>query len=52
MAISEKEVAALAFPEVTGGFDYLGFTSRDEKTLKWCTELFQYYWDRAKPKIY
>jgi predicted transcriptional regulator len=52
MAISEKEVAALAFPEVTGGFDYLGFTSRDEKTLKWCTELFQYYWDQAKPKIY
>ena len=52
MAISEKEVAALAFPEVTGGFDYLGFTSRDEKTLKWCTELFQHYWDRATPKIY
>jgi predicted transcriptional regulator len=52
MAISEKEVAALAFPEVTGGFDYLGFTSRDEKTLKWCTELFQYYWGKAKPKIY
>jgi predicted transcriptional regulator len=52
MAISENEVAALAFPEVTGGFDYLGFTSRDEKTLKWCTELFQHYWDRAKPKIY
>ena len=52
LAISEKEVAALAFPEVTGGFDYLGFTSRDEKTLKWCKELFQYYWDRAKPKIY
>jgi predicted transcriptional regulator len=52
MAISEKEVASLAFPEVTGGFDYLGFTSRDEKTLKWCSELFQYYWDKAKPKIY
>jgi len=51
MAITEKEVAALAFPEVTGGFDYLGFTSRDEKTLKWCTELFQYYWGKAKPKI-
>ena len=52
MAISEKEAAAIAFPEVTGGFDYLGFTSRDEKTLKWCNELFQYYWNRAKPKIY
>jgi predicted transcriptional regulator len=52
MAISEKEVAVLAFPEVIGGFDYLGFTSRDEKTLKWCTELYQYYWDRAKLKIY
>jgi predicted transcriptional regulator len=52
IAISEKEAAAVAFPEVTGGFDYLGFTSRDEKTLKWCTDLFLYYWDKAKPKIY
>jgi predicted transcriptional regulator len=52
MAISEKEAAAIAFPEVTGGFDYLGFTSRDKETLKWCKELFQYYWERATPKIY
>ncbi len=51
IAISEKEVAALAFPEITGGFDYLGFTSRDKDTLKWCTDIFQYYWDKAKPKL-
>jgi hypothetical protein len=31
IAMSEKEVAALAFPAVDGRFDYLGFASKDEK---------------------
>jgi predicted transcriptional regulator len=48
--MSEKEVAALAFPTLEGGFDYLGFTSKDNRTLKWCRELFLHYWDRAEPK--
>ena len=51
IAITEKEAAALAFPETEGDFDYLGFTSRDEGTLKWCKELFLYYWDKARPKL-
>jgi len=48
--MSEKEVAALAFPTLEGGFDYLGFTSKDKRALEWCGELFQHYWDRAEPK--
>ena len=48
--MSEKEVVALAFPTLEGGFDYLGFTSKDKRALEWCGELFQYYWDRAEPK--
>jgi predicted transcriptional regulator len=50
IAMSEKEVAALAFP-TEGRFDYRGFTSRDERAIKWCRELFQYYWEQAKPKL-
>ena len=49
IAMSEKEVAALAFP-IEDRFDYRGFTSRDEKSIKWCRDLFQYYWEQAKPK--
>ena len=47
--MSEKEVALLAFPEVTGQFDYLGFSSTDPKVLEWCRELHEYYFERAVP---
>jgi predicted transcriptional regulator len=43
--MSEKEVAILAFPALTGEFDYLGFTSNDPKVLEWCKDLHSYYWD-------
>jgi predicted transcriptional regulator len=52
MAISEKEVGALAFPKTNGEFDYLGFTSKNPRTLKWCTDLFQFYWKKSKTKIF
>lgn len=45
--MNEKEVAVLAFPELTGGFDYLGFTSSDPKVLNWCKDLHRFYWDKA-----
>ena len=50
LALSEKEVAAIAFPLTSGGFDYYGFSSDDPKTHEWCLDLFSYYWERAKPK--
>lgn len=50
MALTEKEVGGLAFPRLSGEFDYLGFTSKDPKALKWCKDLFQYYWSRGKEK--
>ncbi len=49
IAMSEKEVAALAFP-IQGQFDYRGFTSKNENTIKWCRDLFQHYWEQAKIK--
>jgi len=48
IAMSEKEVAALAFPTTEGRFDYFGFTSKDEGTHGWCSDVFQHYWDRAR----
>jgi len=45
--MSEKEVAILAFPALTGEFDYLGFTSTDPKVLEWCKDLYSYYWERG-----
>jgi predicted transcriptional regulator len=49
--ISEKS-CALAFPDIEGGFDYRGFTSTDERALQWCRDLFQHYWEAAKPRVY
>lgn len=48
--MSEKEIAVIAFPTTEGKFDYLGFTSRDERAHKWCKDLFLYYWERAEPR--
>ena len=48
--ISEKEVAIISFPTLDGKFDYLGFSSRDERAHKWCRDLFEYYWERTEPK--
>jgi len=46
--LSEKEVAAIAFPNLEGKFDFIGFRAESESALKWSKSLFSYYWDRAK----
>ena len=48
--MSEKEVAILSFPSFDGKFDYLGFTSKEDRAIGWCDDLFKYYWERAEPK--
>ena len=48
--MSEKEVAILSFPTFDGKFDYLGFTSKDDRAHEWVDDLFMYYWERAEPK--
>lgn len=49
--ISDK-IALFAFPTLDGDFDYRGFTTEDDRALKWCRELFEHYWEKAKPKVY
>ncbi len=46
--MSEKEIAILSFPYSDGRFDYLGFASKDERTHRWCKNLFDYYWEKAQ----
>jgi len=48
ITMSEKE-AAVAFPPIDGKMDYLEFRSTDERSHKWCRDLFLYCWEGAKP---
>ena len=41
--MSETE-AFIAFPDSTGGFDHIGFTSKEQGFLTWCKELFETTW--------
>jgi predicted transcriptional regulator len=46
--ITEKE-AAFAFPVLDGSFDHRGFISKNKQVIKWCRDMFNYYWERAEP---
>ncbi|UCD73579.1 MAG: DUF1724 domain-containing protein, partial [Candidatus Bathyarchaeota archaeon] len=37
----------IAFPTSEGLYDYRGFTSNDDSSIKWCMELFHHYWEEA-----
>ncbi len=43
--MSEKEVGLVAFHLQDERYDFLGFTSKDERAHKWCRDLFMYYWE-------
>jgi len=49
--LSEKG-GLLAFPAFEGRCDYRGFNITDERSLKWCEDIFQHYWKRAEPMVY
>ena len=46
--INEKE-ALIAFPLAEGGYDYLGFSSEDPAFHKYCSDVFEFYYERADP---
>jgi predicted transcriptional regulator len=47
LLISEKE-ANIVLRRHNGGLDYIGFFGKDKKFLKWCRDLFMYYWSKAE----
>ena len=44
--MSEK-AAFIAFPLEDGSFDYIGFTTTDEKAVSLCSDIFEHCWERA-----
>ena len=46
--MNEREVGILAFPLLTGRYDFAGFTSKDERTHRYCRDLFEHYWQKAE----
>lgn len=50
LAISEKSVCALSFPDLDGKFGYYGYMSEDSRVHKWCHDLFCHYWDKAEER--
>ena len=47
IVMSEKN-ARIAFPTAGYKMDHIGFGSTDEISHKWCKDLFEYYWEKAK----
>lgn len=51
MALTEKEVAGICFPELNGKMDYRGFASDDPEARGWARDLYEYYWERSSVKL-
>ncbi|OGD56012.1 hypothetical protein A3K78_02945 [Candidatus Bathyarchaeota archaeon RBG_13_52_12] len=45
--LTSENKCAVAFPTQEGKYDYLGFTASDERSLRWCNDLFLNNWDRS-----
>ena len=51
VCLSEKEAAALAFPNLEGKLDYVGFKSASASVLEWANALYGHYWGKASSQI-
>ena len=51
LCLSEKEAAAIAFPNLEGKLDYIGFKAQNEATLEWSKTLFTHYWNKATTQV-
>jgi predicted transcriptional regulator len=51
ICLSEKEVSALAFPDINAKLDYIGFKSERNEILEWSKGLYDFYWDKASKQI-
>jgi len=49
--VMTEKVAAFCLPNRSGRIDYTGFGGSDPKFLKWCKDLYLYYWEKAKPVL-
>jgi predicted transcriptional regulator len=51
LCLSEKEVSAMAFPNLEGRLDYLGFRVENELVIEWAKASYVYYWEKATSQI-
>ena len=51
VCLSEKEVSALAFPNIEGKLDYNAFKSGASSVIEWAKPLFVHYWNQASNRI-
>jgi len=51
LCLSEKEVAALSFPNLKGKLDYISFKSKAETSVDWTKALYEYYWEKATSHV-
>jgi predicted transcriptional regulator len=51
--VSSQKASFISFPLNDGTFDYTGFISSDQRAIRFCTDLFNYYWKRVRiiPKV-
>jgi predicted transcriptional regulator len=51
LCLSEKEVAALGFPNIDGKLDYNGFKTQKEPAVQWAKTLYDHYWSKASSQL-
>ena len=47
ITVSEKE-ALVSFNHLDGRADYAGFIAKDQDSINWAKDLFQFFWDKGK----
>ena len=51
LCLSDKEVAALGFPNLEGKIDYTGFRASGDLNVGWAKSLYGHYWDKATSHV-
>jgi len=51
ICLSEREVSALAFPDINGNLDYTGFKSERNEIIEWSKGIFDFFWNKASKQI-
>jgi predicted transcriptional regulator len=51
LCLSEKEIAALSFPNLEGKLDYIGFKSENKLVTDWSRALYAFYWAKASSRV-
>jgi len=51
LCLSEREVAAIAFPNTQAKLDYTAFKSKNAHAIEWTKALYTHYWNQASSQL-